>query len=391
MDKEVDLPIKITIENHTKIDFEKKRDRIYDCVQTILKDELESLHVICDDVGYKTPNFTTAGLYRLHGEAVLHNSEHKLWKIMIKVIKPDSDEKNLARHHNYWRREAFVFESGVLQKLPDSIRVARCYSVEESSDGTIWLWMEHMDGEYAVTMGQFSFIARQLGLFNGAYVTGVKALPRYDWLCKCWLQSWTTASRMYSPNVEAYIESITKGDLLAKWDWYQEIIRKLDAALDSLQQLPRVLAHQDLSQMNMLLTTNYSGKPELALIDWQFMSISGLGEDLGKLYGVNMSLGIIQPDGYDEFQTIIYQAYLEGLHAAGWHGDERVVRYGFCLSMSLRSVWEVPQFFSILSQLENEPHNKCLAERLDRLEKIILIQQYMDQEAEWLKSELAFH
>ncbi|WP_162848552.1 phosphotransferase [Paenibacillus nanensis] len=389
MDQEMELPVKITIKNYTKIDFGKKRDRIYDCVKTILKDELESLHVTCDDVGYKTPNFTTAGLYRLHGKGILHNNEEKSWKIMIKVIKPDSGEKNLARHHNYWRREALVLESGILQELPDSIQAAACYLVEESPDGTLWLWMEYMDGEYAATMEQFSFIARQLGLFNGAYVTGEKALPAYDWICKGWLRSWTTASRLYSPNVEAYINSIAKGDCRAKWEWYEEIIRKLDAALDSLQLLPRVLAHQDLSQMNMLLHTSDTGEQKLALIDWQFMSISGLGEDLGKLFGVNMSLGIIQPDQYDEFQTTIYQSYLEGLHAAGWHGDDRVVRYGFCLSMALRSVWEIPQFFSILSQSGNEPQNKDLADRLARLEKIITIQQSMDQEAEWLKSELS--
>ncbi|WP_449290192.1 phosphotransferase [Paenibacillus motobuensis] len=48
--------------------------------------------------------------------------------------------------------------------------------------------------------------------------------------------------------------------------------------MDSLSQLPRVLAHQDLGQKNMILTSNF----QLVLIDWQFLSISGIGEDLGK-------------------------------------------------------------------------------------------------------------
>ncbi|WP_425542067.1 phosphotransferase [Paenibacillus motobuensis] len=53
---------------------------------------------------------------------------------------------------------------------------------------------------------------------------------------------------------------------------------KINEKLDSLSQLPRVLAHQDLGQKNMILTSNF----QLVLIDWQFLSISGIGEDLGK-------------------------------------------------------------------------------------------------------------
>lgn len=110
-------------------------------------------------------------------------------------IKSDSEDKNYTAHHNYWRREAFVFQSGILNDMPEFIKVTRCYLVEELEQ-TIWIWMEHIKGEYASTVDQFSFIAQHLGLFNGAYITGEKPLPQYDWLCKAWLKSWTTASRI---------------------------------------------------------------------------------------------------------------------------------------------------------------------------------------------------
>ncbi|MFD1266507.1 phosphotransferase [Paenibacillus motobuensis] len=62
------------------------------------------------------------------------------------------------------------------------------------------------------------------------------------------------------------------------WVWFKNLSEKINEKLDSLSQLPRVLAHQDLGQKNMILTSNF----QLVLIDWQFLSISGIGEDLGK-------------------------------------------------------------------------------------------------------------
>lgn len=379
----------IMIKNNTKIDFENKSDRIYACVKEYFEEGvIESLNVICDDVGYKTPNFTTSGIYCLRGSVRLRNNEEKPWRIIVKIIKRDSIEKNLAEHHNYWRREALVFESGILKELPDSVKATRCFLVEEIPDETIWIWLEHIEGDYADTVGQFSFIALQLGRFNGSYLTGDKVLPRYDWLCNAWLKSWTTASRIHAPYVDSYVERLSDDHLQTIWAWYQALIGKLDTAIDSLQRLPRVLAHQDLSQMNMLLMKSNNLTPQLVLIDWQFMSISGIGEDLGKLYGVNMSLGIIHPDQYDEFQASLYSSYLEGLRTTGWQGNERLVRYGFCLSTALRSVWEVPQYFSMLAKLENEPQNTNLKDRLYRLERILSIQQNMDTEADILRTEL---
>lgn len=371
------------ITNNTTMDFERKIDYILACVQKCLEgEEIELLNVCCDDIGYKTPNFTTSGIYRLQGTARLQSSEETTWSMIVKVIKPDSEEKNSATHHNYWRREAHVFKSGILNELPNDIKVTRCFGVEELTDATTWIWMEHIRGKNPGTLQEFSFIAEQIGRFNGAYLTGYKILPDYNWLCKAWLTSWTTASRNYAPDVAAYAESLSNDRLQMLWAWYQNLIAELDYMLESLQQLPRVLAHQDLSHMNMLLVTDDYHSTQLALIDWQFMSISGVGEDLGKLYGVNMSLGVIQPEQYEEFQTILYRSYLEGLRAAGWQGDERLFRYGFCLSTALRSVWEVPQFFSMLAQLETDPHNTTLRDRLSRLERILWIHKAMYTEVQ---------
>lgn len=372
----------IIVENNTKIPLEDKIDQINTCIQSIYgSTAVELISITCDDIGYKTPNFTTSGIFRLHGLVKLHNKLQP-WCVILKIIKPDTAEKDNIEHHNYWRREALVVESGVLGELPDSIYATESCLVGEQQDGTIWIWMEYVKGEYANTIEQFSYIARQLGRFNGAYLTGIKMVPDHEWICRAWLKSWTTASRMYAPNIEAYASRISTENEQSTWVWYKEILENIDSTIDSLQQLPRVLAHQDLSQMNMLLVKQEANESRLVLIDWQFMSISGIGEDLGKLFGVNMSLGIIPPEQYLRFQTSLYNAYLEGLRDMGWQGDEGLVRYGFCLSTALRSVWEVPQYFSILAQLEDEPNNTQLKERLNRLDSIITVHKQMAKEAD---------
>jgi len=377
------------IQNNTRLPIEQKMDQIHACLEAIYGDPaVELVTMTCDDMGYKTPNFTTSGIFQMHGLVKLRD-KRKPWSVILKIIKSDTAEKDSPEHHNYWRREALVFESGVLNELPDFIGTAKSYLVEEQQDGTLWIWMEFIEGEHAGTAEQFAYIARRLGRFNGAYLTGRSTLPNHDWICKAWLKSWTTASRMYAPNMEAYASRISTENERNTWAWYQKILQKIDSAVGSLQQLPRVLAHQDLSPMNMLFVQRDSGEGRLVLIDWQFMSLSGIGEDLGKLFGVSMSLGVIPLDQYNGFQTSLYQAYLEGLREAGWQGDARLARYGFCLSAALRSVWEVPQFFSLLAQLEEDPGSAELKERRIRLDRILAIHKQMAEEADSLKSPIA--
>ncbi|MGV2805089.1 hypothetical protein GNF85_15810, partial [Clostridium perfringens] len=127
----------IILKNNSNIPIEDKIDQINACIESIHGNSTaELVSITCDDIGYKTPNFTTSGIFRLHGLMKVYN-ELKPWCVILKIIKPDTAEKDNMKHHNYWRREALVFESGVLRELPDSIYGAESYLVEEQQDGTI--------------------------------------------------------------------------------------------------------------------------------------------------------------------------------------------------------------------------------------------------------------
>lgn len=86
------------------------------------------------------------------------------------------------------------------------------------------------------------------------------------------------------------------------------------------------------------------------MIDWQFASISGVGEDLGRFFGLSVSRGQIQPESGSDLREQFLSSYIEGLREAGWHGDEMLTRFGFLAAFALRSVWEVPKLLQKLKQ-----------------------------------------
>ncbi|MCR8657363.1 phosphotransferase [Paenibacillus endoradicis] len=373
--------------NNTKILIENKLQQLNSCLQQIFNSERIAIKAAtCDDIGYTTLNFTTAGIYHLHG-VVIVEGEQMPWSIILKIIKADSLEKEESTHHNYWQREALVYESKLLDDLPNSIRAPKCYLIEEQQDNTIWMWMERVIGRYAEKSEHFDYIARQLGRFNGDYLT-TKEIPNQEWICRNWLRSWITASRMYAPSLEDYSNSLLNDEERNIWDWYQTFSNEIERNLFYLEKLPRVLAHQDMSQMNMFIVENRQLEDELVLIDWQFMSISGVGEDLAKMFGVNMSQGIIPTEKYNIFQENLYEAYINGLHDMGWQGNEQQARYGYCIGTALRSVWEVPKYFTLAAQLQSDKLNQQLQDSVAQLREIIIIQMAMAYEAENLKENL---
>jgi hypothetical protein len=371
------------IHNKTNLPIAKKTDQLNLCLFKIFGDiDFELDGFTCEPLGNEALNFTTEGIYHLCG-AVKSDTEYLPWSIVLKVIKPDSEEKNDPQHHNYWRREALLFESNLLDDLPGLIRAPIRYLVEAQQDGTVWLWMEHVKGQFAHTKEQFEFIAHQLGMFNAEYLT-TRAMPNEAWICRGWLKSWTTSSRMYAPRTESFLSRLQDEEVKSAWEWLQALTADLDDKLSSLERLPRVLAHQDLSHKNMLIEMT-SVYEQLVLMDWQFLSISGIGEDLGKMFGVNMSLGMIPISQFEAYRESLFNSYIKGMKESGWQGNEELARYGYCLSAALRSMWEVPQLCSLSVQLDGDPLNLALQQQVQHLKKIIHMQKVMAHEAESLK------
>lgn len=356
-------------------------------------------------------NFTTSGIYRIRGTATVVETSLS-WSLILKCIKTDSAEKEDVTYHNYWKREAEIFSSGIIDHLPGRIIAPRCFAVQHRSDHNIGLWMEdvsrHSRCDHVWPLDDWGWIAERLGEFHGAYLKGT-SLPQQEWICPYWLKSWVRGCRQYAPVIrEPKLESglgeddtgtrgrhIGVGDSernasagskqeepYSIWKWFNQYSEQMDKVLNTLDQLPRVLSHQDLAQGNIFMPLERLDDSVLTLIDWQFMSISGVGEELGKLFGVNASFGHIAPEDIFIAKEEVFDRYINGLRTAGWMGDERLARYGYCVAVAARSMWEVPEWLKWVEQSRTASDtNDELNQKLSTRAQIITIQREMSFEA----------
>ncbi|GAB2575527.1 oxidoreductase family protein [Gracilibacillus alcaliphilus] len=333
-------------------------------------------------------NFTTAGIFRIDGMAV--NEQREIpWSLILKIIQSENNEKNNPQHHNYWKREALVNQSGILRDLPAAIYVPQCYQVEEKRDGTIWIWMEEMeeDNRQLWSEEEFAFAARQLGIFNGVYVTE-SDIPEEEWICRSWLRSWVDGCRKYAADPAVYYPTIQNpADLCSIYHDYLYLHNHLDKYFNAMGKLPRVLAHQDLSKQNMYVNLDPAADQPFTLIDWQFLSISGLGEDLGKLFGVALSQQDIPIEKVNRYKKILFASYIEGLKEAGWDEDITLPKYGFYASLAIRSAWEVPKLIKLMAKAEQQSEAEIL-EEIELLIHITSFQMELSREAENMLSVL---
>lgn len=96
------------------------------------------------------------------------------WAIALKAFAPPRKIPPLAPSNlSYWKREVLAFQSGLLDELPDSIATARCFAIVEYPSEETWVWMEYIHDVYKRwSLEQYKLAARDLGRFNGAYLTG---------------------------------------------------------------------------------------------------------------------------------------------------------------------------------------------------------------------------
>ncbi|MCZ8514695.1 phosphotransferase [Paenibacillus filicis] len=334
-------------------------------------DDLALLTWNSHPIGSQHPNPVTGGVYRFRGMAGLPGCTAS-WSVILKVSVRDP-ERDHPSHYNYWKREALIYQSGLLGRLPDRIRAPRCYGVEERPDGSIWLWLEDMEhlrqADWSLTsMEAAAFIA---GRFNGAYLCGLP-LPEPSFLRYSWMGSWVSVCEAYACGLAEQDDAWTAAaQLPSGWQAalssirsrYRESMGDKGHLLEALERLPRVFVHQDLWPPNLYFPEEGGHTDALHIIDWQFAGISGIGEELGRFYGLYLSKAASH--GLQPPKDRLLEQYLKGLRKAGWNGDERLVRFGLNASAGLRIVMVLPKLLNAIAGLEGGGF-RCL----DKAEKL---------------------
>ncbi|NIK68022.1 MULTISPECIES: phosphotransferase [unclassified Paenibacillus] len=313
----------------------------------------------CKSIGQENKNFVTDGVYRIAGTSENNDGERRSWSFILKIVIPDPIRDDPA-HYNYWRRESLVYGSGLLEHVPSNLLTPKCYAIDNKDDGSIWLWMEDMGQEERPWKREdYGYVTEKLGEIQAEYLLG-KPLPEFKWLNRHWMRSWLHECEKYRYEPDADNTRILLSDKRAAaiLDQFRHFKPWINDWLTALERLPQTFSHQDFYEQNIIRNDARRREGKLTLIDWQFASISGAGEDIGRFLGLGLSRGHIPVDRFMEYRELFISSYISGLRKVGWQGDAELARFGYFAAFSLRSVWEVPKMLKKLVQNPDSTETK---------------------------------
>lgn len=307
-------------------------------------------------LAYADFNPTSGGLYRFSGTA--HDQGAAVsWSLILKIAHAPTGEGAMSvagrspSSWNYWKREFLAFHAGLLDELPVGLVAPHCYGASEQEDESAWLWLEEIADSYGPRWAfpQYAVAAHQLGQLNGAFLAG-RPLPVHPWLSSGFLRGWVESfgpsieglrGALEHPLVQRGYPGTTAGRLARLWSEREQLFA-------GLGRLPRTLAHLDAMRHNLFVRQSAEGQDQTVAVDWAFVGIESVGVELA-VFVTWSALVAGEVASLRALDQIAFSSYLDGLHAAGWNGERRVVRFGYAASAALRmgallgNYWDVSE------------------------------------------------
>lgn len=271
-------------------------------------------------------------VYRLTGAARV-GGETRSWSLILKaLIRPPE-----AVAAPGWDREIVAFRSGLLDDLPRGLAAPRCFAIEERPEA-VWLWQEDVaeEGDTRWPLARYALAARHLGRFSGrSLVAG--PLPDAPWLSRGLLRDqadrnadfWAGRIPVRDP---ALLDRLFPDGLL---DRARRVWEERHALLDALDRLPQTLIHGDADRRNLFAWRGPDGEDETVAIDWAWMGVAALGDDLVDLAAGSALWFQADPRDLPALAAACLAGYGAGLADAGWPGDARLARVGFAIGTVL--------------------------------------------------------
>ena len=264
------------------------------------------------------------GLWLLSG-AGHDNRGSRAWSVALKVFHrpeqqlPPSDAE-------YWKREILWAQSELLESLPERIKAPRFYRIEETPEGA-WLWMEHVEDHHAEPWGldDYAFAARQLGYWNGLFVTG-KPLPTQPWLARQHYRSWLSGINPEQVWQFPLHQKHISDDIQIR---YGQLWTQREMFFNVLEKLPQTFSHFDSQRRNLFIRRGKDERNELVLVDWAACGLGPLGAELCGLVGMSTTLLEWPSTDMSQLDAKAFESYVHGLSEAGWSGKVDFVRLGY--------------------------------------------------------------
>ena len=296
-------------------------------------------------------NPVTTGIFRFSGKADIRGAIAP-WSLILKQIhwrSLDGNATSFADHPadwNYWKREALAFQSGLLDQSPGGLLCVRCYAVTELNPSTVWIWLQDLgdDAQDVWPLERHTLAARHFGEFNGAYVGYEPSPDGARWLSKQHLRKWLSSLHGWGMNQTAsdtafwakrFAQTAFPRGTDAR---LRRLLKNAEALCDLLAQQTQTLSHQDSHRANLFATASPRGEPKTTAIDWSFLGMAAIGEDLGTQIGGNLFKLFVDPSRAKSYVADATEAYIAGLRQHGWQGQADSVRFACTATSFLRYV-----------------------------------------------------
>jgi hypothetical protein len=315
---------------------------------------------------------STESVLQVHGTAFAGDAQLP-WSVLVKVLRsprhwpgivvvPEPFRRALSESYR-WQVEAQALTTHLPGIMPPGMRTPRVYRLDDLGDDRLAIWMEWVN--VATTpwdTARFRRAARLLGRLaarrTGSALTmeptadlrsGLRELAAGP-LAMRYIPM--LSDRSVCPLLSPYVDGRLRGDLLA-------LSEQIPAMLDRLEQLPQAIGHGDACPQNLLIPAD---APETVVaIDLSWQHPEAIGFDLGQLMIGLAHTGDLTSDELPALHDEVLSAFVDGLRAEHCYVDIDDVRYGFDVSMVIRSAfmslpWDQlhdqrgPEFASHLAQ-----------------------------------------
>ncbi len=316
------------------------RDSLTPPMRRVLADNAaELLDWRHETLAYTVRNPLAGGVFRIAGHARTRDMVRP-WSLVLKVshapagrswpdgrVAPPGYGANPA-HGQYWKREALAYGSGLLDDLPGGVVAPRCFGVDERSDNTLWLWLETVDetAPRPWSLSVYRAAARHLGQFNGAYLAG-RPLPDEPWLNRGFLRA-TTEEPARVARVASLTDAETWAHPLVRATFPVPVADRLrrlhierERFLGFVERQPQTLCHLDAFPGNLLAREDAAGAPRTVALDWAFVGLAAVGEEVGHLIAWSLLIGAVDVKDAEALRAVVLGGYLEGLRDAAVPND----------------------------------------------------------------------
>ena len=301
--------------------------------------ELELLDWRVKQIGGGLGNPVSVGLYRVSGMGQ-DGDKRVAWSSILKVIQSPANagwsgmgEGEDQTHWNYWKRELFVYRSGLLDGLPDGLLAPRCYGTVELAGNIACLWLEDVTDvdENAWTLDRFGLTARHIGRLNGHFIAE-GLVPDYPWLSQNRIRQWAFGFPEWQTASWEHPLALARFPMPES-----EALRRMHSEKERfiarLDRLPQTLCHGDTYPTNFKTRHSGDGRIKTVALDWALASIAPVGFDLGQLvFGAHLNLAEFRLADIDR---VLFESYLAGLRDSGCMTDSAHVRFGYTASAAL--------------------------------------------------------